>query len=322
MGIMDHLQEYHGLPVVDFPESVKDPHDAAGLPAPGAVTWRITVEPYSGPELWTETFTRFLTTIDSSRVRALIVGCWEDIHDTGPEEVIEALVAAHDRLPALRALFLADIVAEQCEISHINQGEVTPLLNAFTELEEFGVRGGWQLSFPAVRHERLRRLLVESGGLPAEVVRGVADSDLPALEHLDLWLGRREYGGDCEVADLAPILAGTRLPALKHLALHNSEIQDDICTALAAAPVVARLDELSVSMGTLTDDGAAALLTGQPLTHLTTLDLHHNFLSDEMRTRLKESLEAAGVHVDTDAGEAYAYEPGDGTVRRYVAVGE
>ncbi|WP_055554887.1 hypothetical protein [Streptomyces sp. NBRC 110028] len=90
----------------------------------------------------------------------------------------------------------------------------------------------------------------------------------PPIEHLALWLGLKEYADDCEVAHLAPILAGTRLPAVKRLALHNSEIQDDFCAALAAAPVVARLDEISISTGVLTDDGATALLTGQPLTHL------------------------------------------------------
>lgn len=124
------------------------------------------------------------------------------------------------------------------------------------------------------------------------------------------------------MADLAPILAGTRLPALKHLALRNSEMQDDICAALASAPVVARLDVLDVSMGVLTDDGATALLTGQPLTHLTTLDLHHNYLSTAIRDRLRDSLEAAGVQVDVDADDAESDEEEDGTVWRFVAVGE
>ncbi|MFJ7998330.1 hypothetical protein ACIQ7D_14455 [Streptomyces sp. NPDC096310] len=167
--------------------------------------------------------------------------------------MIKLLVSTRDQLPALRALFLGDINEEllgDCGISeesywtsHLTQGEVTPLLNAFTELEEFGVRGDTDLSFPAVRHERLRKLVVETSAMPVEVVRGVAASDLPALEHLDLWLGASAWGGHYEVADLAPILAGTRLPALRHLALRNCDDQDGICTALATAPVVARLDE-------------------------------------------------------------------------------
>lgn len=322
MTIGNHLPDFHGLPVFDFPDSVKGEGDAAGLPAPESVAWRVAVDSYDSDEEWEDAFARFLAAVDTTRVRALVVGAWSNVYDTGPEAVIEAIVAARDRLPALRGLFLADITFEESEISWITQGRVTPLLDAFPELEEFAVRGGNQLEFPATRHERLRRLTIETGGMPVAAVRGVAASDLPALTHLDLWLGTSAYGGDAEVGDLAPILAGTRLPALTHLALRDSEIQDEICAALASAPVVARLDALDVSMGVLTDDGAAALLTGQPLTHLRTLDMHHNYLSEAMRARLRESLEPAGVSLDLSDDGADSHDDGDGTVWRYVAVGE
>jgi hypothetical protein len=154
------------------------------------------------------------------------------------------------------------------------------------------------------------------------VLRGVAASDLPALTTLDLWLGTSEYGGDGEVADLAPILAGDRLPALRHLGLRNSEIQDDICTALAIAPVLARLHTLDLSMGVLTDRGATALLGGQPLTHLRRLDLHYNYLSAEIRDRLRETLEPAGVDLDLDSDDAEDDVEDDGSVWRFVSCGE
>ncbi|GAB2879273.1 STM4015 family protein [Streptomyces mayteni] len=322
MTINGHLEEFHGLGAYEFPDAVKGPADAAGLPAPESVAWCVRVDSYDSAEEWEEAFARFVAAVDTSRVRALIVGAWSNVYDTGPEAVIEALVAARDRLPALRAVFLGDIVMEESEISWITQGDVAPLLNALPELEEFGVRGGNQLVFPAVRHERLRKLTIETGGMPAQVVRGVAASDLPALVHLDLWLGTANYGGDSELADVAPILAGTRLPALKHLALRNSEIQDDICRGLASAPVVARLEVLDVSMGVLTDDGASALLTGQPLTHLRVLDMHYNYLSEAMRGRLREALEPAGVRVDLDPDDVDLDEDEDGDVWRYVSVGE
>lgn len=87
-------------------------------------------------------------------------------------------------------------------------------------------------------------------------------------------------------------------------------------------PVVARLEDLDISMGVLTDDGATALLSGQPLTHLKKLDLHHNYLSSALRTRLLETLEPAGVQVDAGQGDAESDEEDDGTVWRFVAVGE
>ncbi|MFF3227068.1 STM4015 family protein [Nocardia suismassiliense] len=326
MSVGDHLQEFGGLPTYDFPTAdTEGPEKSPGvvLPVTDSVAWRIGVPSYEPEESWGAAFAEFLDTVDSTEVRALVVGCWTEAYETKPDEVFEALLAAKDRFPALRALFLGDIVGEECEISWIHQGQPTVLLEAFPELTELGVRGGQQLVFPAIRHERLRKLTVETGGMSAEVVRGIAASDLPALTHLDLWLGTSEYGGDADTTDLAPILAGTRLPSLKHLALRNSEIQDEVCAALASAPVVARLDVLDVSMGVLTDDGAAALLTGQPLTHLKFLDLHHNYLSAAMRTRLTEALAPAGVKLNLDPDDAYSDEDEDaGTVWRFVAVGE
>ncbi len=322
MTVDSHLGEFHGLPAFTFPHAGDTSADLSALPSPESVAWRIAVDSYDAKEQWEDAFARFLETVDTRQVRALIVGAWSDAYDNGPDTVIGALVAARDRLPALRALFLADMLSEECEISWIVQGDVAPLLEAFPGLEEFGVRGGNQLVFPALRHERLRSLTVQTGGMPVEVVRGIAGSDLPALVELDLWLGTSEYGGDADVADLEPFFAGTRLPSLTRLGLRNSEIQDAICTALASAPVVARLEELDVSLGVLTDDGATALLTGQPLTHLKKLDLHYNYLSEALRTRLLQTLEPAGVVVHADPDDADSDEDDDGDVWRFVAVGE
>ncbi|MFJ1646919.1 STM4015 family protein [Streptomyces sp. NPDC088258] len=325
MTISDHLREFHGLPVFDFPEAGTDAVSGsdAKLPEAASVAWRIATETYREEERWEEAFARFTATVDTTEVGALIVGHWPDAYESGPDAVIAAILAARDRLPALRALFVGDITAEECEISWITQGLVTPLLDAFPELLEFGVRGGQQLAFPAVRHARLRSLTVETGGLDAEVVRGVGASDLPALEHLDLWLGSDEYGANTSASDLAPILAGSRLPRLRHLALRNSVIQDEIATALSGAPVVARLESLDLSMGTLGDEGAEALLGGQSLTHLRRLDLRHNYVGEETRERLRSVLGAAGVEVDLSEIEgAEEWDDDDGEEHRYVAVAE
>ncbi|BCL29046.1 STM4015 family protein [Streptomyces aurantiacus] len=323
----DHLKELYGLPTFTFPV----PGETAGLPEPDAAAWRIGHERWEEEEeeMWIETFDRFRAEVDISRVRALIVGIWDDPEDTDPSEVIEGLLAERDRLRSLRSLFLGDIKDIECHISRISQTDVTPLLTAFPLLEELGVRAGWgtslgetlTLDFPALRHDALRSLTVQSAGLPADVVRGVGASELPALEHLDLWLGATDYGADHEVADLESILSGARLPRLRHLALRNSELQDEVAAAVASAPVVARLDVLDLSDGALTDDGAIALLSGQPLTHLKKLDLHHNYLSEPVRHRIRETLEPAGVEVNLDRSDAEWEEDADGTVSPNISVG-
>ncbi|MDX3383935.1 STM4015 family protein [Streptomyces niveiscabiei] len=317
MTVHEHLKTFHELPVHAAPH----PKDNRRQPAADSVAWRVASHVYDHDHEWTDAFARFLDSVDSTQVKAIVVGAWEEAYETDPAAVIEAIIAAKDRLPALRALFLGDMTSEECEISWINQTDVTPLLTAFPELEELGTRGGQGLSLDAVAHRALRRLTMESGGLPAAVVRGVAACDLPALVHLDLWLGTPDYGGDAEIADLEPILSGARLPSLRHLALRNSEMQDQVAAAVAAAPVVARLETLDLSMGILTDDGAAALLTGQPLTHLKTLDLHYNYLTDPVRERLTGILAPAGVDLFLDGDDAEEEEDDD-EVWRYVAVGE
>ncbi|MFJ8078455.1 STM4015 family protein [Streptomyces sp. NPDC096176] len=319
MTISNHLQEWYGLPAFDFPDAEAQSAGKVELPAPSGVAWRISVDSYESGEDWPDAFARFAAAVDTTQVRALIVGSWSDAYDSGPGEVVAALLAAKERLPRLRGLFLADITFEECEISWINQGEVTPLLDGFPELEQFGVRGGQDLSFPAVKHERLRSLVVETGGLDVEVVRGIAASELPALEHLDIWLGTSWYGANADVSDLEAFLSGTRLPSLTHLALRNSEIQDEIAVAVAGAPVVARLKTLDLSMGTLGDDGAEALLTGQPLTHLRKLDLHHHFMSETMVQRLSDALIPAGVELDVSESERSGTNDRED---RYTAVAE
>ncbi|MCF4136183.1 STM4015 family protein [Streptomyces sp. Tue 6430] len=319
MTIGDHLDALYRLPAYTFPGP-----DAptGGLPEAEAFAWRVTSDVYDADEEWTQAFARFCATVDTTRVRALIVGAWQEAYESDPTAAVEALVAARERFPALRALFVGDMVMEECEISWINQTDLTPLLVAYPDLEEFGIRGGSGLRFPALRHDSLRRLTIESGGLPAEVVRGIGASDLPALEHLDLWLGTPDYGGDSEAADLEPILSGARLPRLRHLALRNSEMQDAVAAAVASAPVVARLEVLDLSMGVLTDEGGAALLAGQPLTHLKKLDLHHHYLSEALTDRIRRTVETEGVEVDLDRDDADEDQDDDGTVWRYVAVGE
>lgn len=321
MSYAEHLREWHGLPVFDLPQPEDD--GKTELPAADAVAWRISADIYDAEESWPEALARFTATVDTSRVRAIIVGAVEEAYDHsgGLAPVYRALLDARSELPALRALFLGDMESEECEISWITQSDVGPLLNGFPDLEEFGVRGGSGLVFPAVTHLRLRSLVVESGGMPAAAVRGIAASDLPALERLDLWLGVSDYGGDSELTDLAPILDGARLPRLRHLALRNCEYQDEIATAMASAAVVARLETLDLSMGVLTDEGATALLDGQPLTHLKKLDLHHHYISAPLQQRLRETLEAAGVSVDLDKDDAYE-DDHNGRTWRYVAVGE
>ncbi|MFE6028714.1 STM4015 family protein [Streptomyces niveus] len=324
MSGADEINPYEqlcGLPFFTLPLD-EDPVPGA-LPEPDAVAWRLDCG-YEEEWTFTRVWQRFTQVVDTERVRALVIGPWWTGDYSGLGPAMELIIADAARFPALRGLFLADVEGERCEISWLRMTDVTPAIEAFPLLEEFGVQGcgdtyeDGDLRLRPVKHEHLRVLRLESGGLPGSVVRAVGASELPALERLELWLGVEEYGGSATVADLAPFLDGGRFPRLRHLGLQNSEIQDEIVGAVASAPVVAGLESLTLSMGTLGDEGAEALLTGQPLTHLRELDLDHHFMSPAWTARIREALEPHGVRVKLEP----AGDIDEDDEWRYVAVSE
>ncbi|WP_168221291.1 STM4015 family protein [Actinomadura sp. WMMA1423] len=298
--IQERLDEFAGLPVHTFDGEPDGP-----LPAPDEVAWGVYQHVHEngawGAEV-PENLDLLLKKVDTAQVTHLVIGFW----GFGTDEFapVEWLVDNAERFPRLRAVFLGDILDWECHISWIHHGDISPLFAAYPELEHFEIRGAYDLRFEPLHLERLRALRIESGGLPAEVVRAVAGSALPALEHLDLWIGSDMHGGTSSAEDFAPILTGERLPSLKHLGLENGPFQDELAEALASAPVVARLESLSLAMGMLSDRGAEALLSGQPLTHLRGLDLHHAYLSEPMAERIEAALPGVEVDLEDALGEA------------------
>jgi predicted DNA-binding WGR domain protein len=277
-------------------------------------------EYYPGNRKFADKLATFLQDPGLGALQALVIGCWS-LEGGDSTEVVEALVSARDKLPNLKALFLGDITHREQEISWITHSDITPLFEAYPELEHFRTRGGQGLGLGKLKHGHLKSLVFEASNLPAEVVRAVGRSDLPVQEHLELWLGAEQYGADTTVADLKGILAGEGLPALRYLGLRNSEIADGIAKALAKAPIMDRLRVLDVSLGTLTDKGAEALLAVPGLANLEKLDIHYHYVSPGMVIRLK----ALGMKVDAGGrkeADVDEYEDEEDAAYRYVAHAE
>lgn len=314
----DTLAVFHELPVFAF--SHRDPAELVPGDIPPDVeawAWRVGVTDYEDEDA-AAVFALFLEAVDTARVKALILGAWYgDVSGEGVDEAQRALLEAADRFPALEALFVSDVPQDLAEISWIEQHDPGELLAAFPRLRVLGVRGRLDDSVKPLCHSGLEELVLQSGGLAPAAVRAVGEGHLPALTSLELYLGIDAYGGGATVEDLAPILAGAGFPRLRHLGLRDADTIDEIAAALAHAPIVAQLESLDLSLGTLSDAGAAALLAGQPLTHLKRLDLHHHYLSEEMIDRLWQALPGVEVDVsETEAGDPD--DPGS----RYVAVSE
>jgi hypothetical protein len=306
MAIHHSDDTFLGKPIVNYEPDV-------GIVDPIDTVYRLRVE-YDDEMSILDLLASFANDDNASKVTSLIIGMWD--YDYSSQAVVELLVTLRDRLPNLTAIFVGDIEDEENQISWIQQSDLSPLLNAYPHLEYLQVRGNDGLSFGSLKHERLKTPIVETGGLSVNRVREVCKAQLPQLEHLELWLGTEDYGGDATVEDLAPILAGNLFPKLTYLGLRDSAIADAVATAVATAPVLQQVKVLDLSLGNIGDIGATALLASPYLHHLEKLDLNYHYISDEVISQLEQ----LSIAVDlSDAQDADEY---DGEEYRYIAVAE
>lgn len=290
-------------------------------PVKGKTVFRVRVsyddeDDDDGSQDFGERLSTFLASDSAPATKGLILGCYDLEGGSSGGGSYEPIVAAKDRLPNLRALFLGDIVQEECEISWIYQSDVSSMLQAFPQLEMLRIRGVDGLAISQPQHARLRALAIESGGLPAAVVSQICRGKFPELEYLELWLGTPDYNGDCRVNDLQPILSGKLFPKLKYLGFRNAEIADDIAAVIAMAPVVDQLETLDLSLGNLSDVGGNALLHLASKTNLKRLDLHHHYISKPLQKKLKE------LPFPVDVSDAKTVDEDDEFSGRFISISE
>jgi hypothetical protein len=303
-----NLTTFNGKPVQDY---------TTGNPiAPGTCyRLRLDWDAYENGGNLAEMLTAFLENPAAGELTELVIGNYAPECDNDSSALAAVLVASAAKLPKLEALFFGDITYEEQEISWIQQCELGPLLQAYPLLETVVVRGGSGLGLDIGRHPSLRSLTVQTGGLPASVLAQIAASDLPRLTHLELWLGTDDYGGDATVEDVAALVDGKH-PNLTFLGLMDSEMADELATALANWTLPESLETLDLSMGTMTDAGADALLAQQRLAHLKRLNLRHHFMSDTKMQAVADAFPNADL---SDQQQADVY---DDEVYRYVEVAE
>jgi predicted DNA-binding WGR domain protein len=256
----------------------------------------------------------FLATNAALEATAIVIGAWfGEESDMKPDHVLNVLIQNRDRLPKLAAIFVGDVTSEENEMSWITQTDMAPLLQAFPDLQLLRTRGGTDLKLTPLKHSKLRALAMETGGMDASVMRSVCSCDFEQLEHLELWLGTDQYGGNIRIEDLQPLLSGKLFPNLKYLGLRNSDIADQIAAVVVNSPLMQRIETLDLSLGTLSDEGGEALLHLKD-SKLKKLNLHYHFMSADMVKRLR----ALAIVVDATTPSDMDTDEED----RFVAVGE
>lgn len=96
--------------------------------------------------------------------------------------------------------------------------------------------------------------------------------------------------------------------------LGDDNVSSDVSHGLES--VLDRLEILDLSMGTLSDRGALALLNNPKILGLKKLDLHHHYLSDAMMKKVK------ALPIDVNIEDQEETDEDDGELYRYVSVGE
>ncbi len=261
-----------------------------------------------------DAFLRALVKSPASRfLRSITIGLIDFDYPVSMKKAIDALSKVGP-LPSVRELFIGDFeYPDQQEISWVEVGNVEPLLLVMPNLRALHLRGGSIGLGKVLEHERLESLLIETGGLPAAAVKAIGKAKLPNLTRMEVWFGRDDYGGDGDIQMLAPLFTGEGVPELRHLGLMNSEFENDIAKHLAKSPLLAQLEVVDLSMGTLHDEGGKAILAAaDAFKHLKKLELDHNYLSADTAKALEKALRKVVSignieDADEDGDETYYY---------------
>jgi uncharacterized protein (TIGR02996 family) len=197
-----------------------------------------------------------------------------DPNETDLQDVLD--VVGKKAPKTLRKLVIGDNVDQ---ISWHHTGDLGKIWKGVPNLKILEIETG-EFDVGKMDAPNLERAIFVTGGLSKACGKHIANASMPKVKHLEIYYGTDNYGGDCTVKEVKPLLERTDLKDLQYLGLKNSEFANDIAKAVVGAKIVKQLKVLDLSLGTLTDEGAQALADGkESLKHLEVLDLTRNYLT-------------------------------------------
>lgn len=217
----------------------------------------------------------------------------------------------HGALPSLRSLHIGDFVyPDEMEISWVEVPDVHDLFPLLPNLEELHLQGSG-IGEGEIRHDRLRRIKFETGGLDELAAWAAVNSEVPSLEDLEVWFGDEEYGASATIDTIQSIFdtdTPKRFPKLKRLALMNCMFTNDIAAALAEAPILQQCDRLDLSKGTLTDEGAQVFLDrADRFGHLKEINLEESLLLEAEQALIQAYGKVVKIGYQRDFEEDWVY---------------
>ncbi len=209
----------------------------------------------------------------------------------------------------LKSLRFGEVDGIDIDCGHHPIGDLSGITNeAFPELRELKM-WGCEISLGELKLPKLERLVVQTCGLSQRNVAAIANGDLPALDRLEIWFGSEDYGNDNTFESIESILQSTKWPTLTHLGLMNCPVADGICERVGASKIIETISSLDLSLGTVTDDGARALLQHRAaLAHLRTIDLSQTYVTAGMVAELQSiGPTIIATEMREDEGPEYRY---------------
>lgn len=181
------------------------------------------------------------------------------------------------KIPHLEGLFVGNFESDECEISWSHLGDAGPLTKSFPKLKTLILRGG-DIELSCLEAPELRRLVMITGGLPKEALKGLKKPNCPKLEHLEIYVGTEDYGRTCEPKDFEFLENKENFKNLKYLGIKNAQNAKNIIKKIMHFDLLQQLETLDFSMGTLSDKEADLFLENKNLfKKLKLLDLSNNF---------------------------------------------
>jgi uncharacterized protein (TIGR02996 family) len=213
-----------------------------------------------------------------------------------------------------RKLTLGDNVDQ---ISWHHTGDLGKLWKGVPNLRTLEIETG-EFEVGKMNAPSLEKAIFITGGLSSSCGKNIATATMPKIKHLEIYYGTDDYGGDCTIKQVKPLLDRTDLPKLEYLGIKNSEFADDIAAAIGGAKILKGLKTLDLSLGTMTDEGAKALAAAKDsLAHLEVLDLTRNYL-----TKTGINLVKGICKKVITTGQEEAEDYGDGETYRYCQIRE